>query len=537
MDGPVDFPTLGWGVLDFMESTLAMPDGKGGPLRLTSEQARIVLEFYRVDGLRRRYRRGLIMTPKGWGTSPVLAMLCAAEALADVVPDHFDAEGQVVGVPWSDRRTPYVHVAAVSEGQTGNVWDVLLEMLRDGPARDFFPGLVIHDTVVKLPRRGEIIPVTSAFRSQEGKKPVMVAMDQTEAWVSSNGGRSFAATCRRNAGKVGGVTVEGPNAFTPGDGSVAESSFRNWERIRERKTRGEGLLVAYREAPATVDLSSRPSLLSALAEVYGDATAWVDLDRLVDEIWDLDNPIEDSRRFYLNQLTQATDAWLRRPDWTACFDKSLSPLLDGERVALGFDGSRRRMRGISDATVLHACRLSDGKLFEIAAWEQPEGAGTDPDWEVPQKEVDMTVRNCFSRFDVAAFFADPAKWESYTDSWEADFGRKLKVRVSEKHPIQFWLSGPGQAAFVRAVRRFGDDVSSGDLLHAGDPVTSRHVLNARRRLSRHGIHIAKSSPDSPNKIDAAVSAVLAYAARNAAVSRGVEADAQKPTKSRRLVRR
>jgi hypothetical protein len=537
LDPVVDFQTLGWHVIDFLESSLAMPDGKGGALSLTSEQARIILEFYRVDGLRRRYRRGVVMTSKGWGTSPMLAMFCAAEALADVVPSHYDDDGNIVGKPWRDVRTPYVQVAAVSEGQTTNVWDCLLEMLREGPATELFPGLEVFDTFVKLPERGEMIPITSSFRSQEGKKPVFVAMDQTEAWVTSNGGVAFAKTCRRNATKVGGTTIEGPNAFTPGDGSVAEKSFNTWSKIKEGKTRlADDLMFIYREAPADTDLSDKASLMAGLRYVYGDACAWMDLERVCADIWDPDNDVDDSRRFFLNQMTQATDAWLARDEWMACYDQAADHLEDGELITLGFDGSRKRMKGVTDATVLHACRLSDGKLFEIMAWEQPEGPEADA-WEVPLSEVDLTVRDCFKRYRVIGFYADPAKWESYTDTWEADFGKDLKVKSHSNHPIQFWLTGAGTARFIPALRRFHDDVISKELVHAGDPVTTRHVLNARRRSTRYGISIAKATPDSPNKIDGAISACLAYAARNAAIAAGIEAEERKPKKSKRLIRR
>jgi hypothetical protein len=49
------------------------------------------------------------------------------------VPDGWDAAGQPVGKPWSTMLTPLVHIAAVSEEQTNNTWQPLLEMLREGP--------------------------------------------------------------------------------------------------------------------------------------------------------------------------------------------------------------------------------------------------------------------------------------------------------------------------------------------------------------------------------------------------------------------
>jgi hypothetical protein len=48
------------------------------------------------------------------------------------------------------------------------------------------------------------------------------------------------------------------------------------------------------------------------------------------------------------------------------------------------------------------------------------------------------------------------------------------------------------------------------------------VLNARRRFSHSKLALAKENDYSPNKIDAAVAAVLAYQARLDALSRVVE---------------
>lgn len=541
LEGPVDFPTLGWDAIDWAQENLGMPDGKGGPLRLTMEQARVILELYRVDispmgQPRRRYRRAAIMTPKGWGTSPTLAILVAIECLANVCPVSVLEDGTVIGEPWSNRRTVYGQVAAVSERQTSNTWDVLLEMLADGNARDNHPGLEIYDGFIRLPHRGKIEAITSAANTAEGEKPVIVAMDQTESWFKSNGGKKLVDALRRNAAKVGGITVEGPNAFTPGDESVAEDTFRDYQKILEGKSKTKGILMVYREAPPDTDLSDRDSLLQGLAHVYGDAAAWNDFDRLIEDIWDTGTDPDDARRFYLNQMTQATDAWFARDEWMACYrSREDSNLVDGEMVALGFDGSRKREKGVTDATVLVACRIDDGKLFEIASWEQPDGPDAQ-DWEIPMSEVDLVVRDTFRRFNVVAFFADPARWESYMDTWEAEFGSNLKVKSSPQHPIRFWVSGAGLGKFVAALRRFHDAVIDREVLHAGDPVITRHVLNARRRGTRYGLSIAKATPDSPNKIDGAIAATLAYEARNRAIADGVYVDAQAPKKSKALFR-
>jgi hypothetical protein len=67
---PGEMPTLGYEVLDWMGDMLAAPDRTDGEmLVLTREQAQFILNFYAVDPRtgRRRYRRGVLSRPKGWG--------------------------------------------------------------------------------------------------------------------------------------------------------------------------------------------------------------------------------------------------------------------------------------------------------------------------------------------------------------------------------------------------------------------------------------------------------------------------------------
>ena len=521
---PGELPTLGWQVLDWMGEMLAAPDrSEFEPLVLTREQAAFVLNFYAVSPRtgRRKYRRGVLSRPKGWGKSPILAAIACAEALAPVVPDGWDADGEPVGRPWASLRTPWVQLAAVSEDQTRNAWAPLLEMLREGPAIDEYPGLEPLDTFVNLPK-GRIEFVTSAATSREGNRPVFCVLDQTEEWVPSNGGVKLAATLRRNLGKTNGSSIESPNAYVPGRSSVAEESAEYWKRIVEGRARDDGLFYDHREAPPETDMTERESLLAGLSFAYGDsaepAGGWVDLDRLVAEIWDPATDPQNARAYYLNQITHASDSWLSQPEWAGCVAPE-TVVADKDTIVLGFDGSRRRNRGVTDATALIGCRVSDGHVFQVRVWEQPDGPAGDQ-WEVPVAEVLAEVEAAFKRWTVIGFYADPAKWESHVAGWEAKFGSRLRVKSSSNHPIEWWMTGGRALQIVRATRSFHDAVTDGELSHCGASALTRHVLNARRRESRAGIQIAKEHPDSPRKIDAAVSAILAWQCRLDALAKG-----------------
>ncbi|MDX3324764.1 terminase [Streptomyces sp. ME02-6979-3A] len=517
-------PTLGYDVIDWISEMLAAPDrGDYEPFLLYPEQEDFVLRYYELDPRtgKRRFRRGVISRPRGWGKSPFLAALAIVEALGPVVPDGWDADGQPVGKPWAEVRTPLVQIAAVSETQTKNTWTPLLEMLQ-GPVLDEYPGLEPLDTFVNLPR-GRIEPITSSARTVKGNKPVFAVLDQTEEWVRSNRGNRLAETMRINAAKVGGTTIESPNAFIPGEGSVAEESAAFWTKIREGRAKDDGLFYDHREAPPETDMTDRQSLTAGLAFTYGDSAdrngGHVDLDTIVATIWDPSTDPQTARADFLNQITHASDSWISQPEWAgvAAADKVVGR---GEEVVLGFDGSRRRNRGVTDATALVGCRVSDGHLFLLGCWEQPDGP-FGQDWQVPTVEVLATVEDAFRDYKVVGMYADPARWESHVAKWEADHGRRLKLKASTQHPIEWWMTGGRSGHIVRALEKFRSSVVDGELTHDGSSVMTRHILNARRRESRSGIQIMKEHPDSSKKIDVAVAAVLAWQARVDAMAKGL----------------
>ncbi|MEU6725476.1 terminase [Nonomuraea wenchangensis] len=520
-----------------MTSHLIVPDGPsaGDPLELTDEQAQFILNFYVVDpnftgpaikgrhlDNARRVRRAVLCRPKGWGKSPLLAALCLTEALAPVVLDGWDAYGEPVAREWTSMGfKAKAQIVAVSEDQTTNTWDPLLEMARNGPVLDAYD-IEPMESFVNVPR-GRIEFTTSAATSREGFRPIFAVLDQTESWTPTNGGRKLAQTLRRNLTKVNASSVESPNAFIPGEDSVAEKSWEAWQNQQAGKLKGDdGILYDHREAPADTDPEDRESLLAGLAVAYGGSAdvngGWVNLERVLQDYWDPDTEPSDARRFFLNQITHATDSWLSQPEWAACADAS-KVVADGERVTLGFDGSKRRERGIADATALIGCRVSDGHLFEVAVWEQPEGpAGKD--WWVPVPEVEAAVRMAFQKYRVVGFYADPAAdWRSYVSNWEYTYGRRLRVRSSQQHPIEWWMNRSNLV--VRALEQLRAAIVNGELTHDGAFALTRHMLNARRRPSRSGLQIAKEHPTSRRKIDAAIAAMLAWQARLDAISKGL----------------
>lgn len=548
---PGEVPTLGHYVIDWMTAMLAAPARADyEPFVPYREQEDFLLRWYEIDPVtgRFRYDRGLLGRSRGWGKSPILAGIAAAEALADVLPDGWDADGLPVGRPWSTIRTPLIHIAAVSEEQTKNTWQPLLEMLRGGPVIDEYPGLDVLDGAVMLPR-GKIEQVTASARSIKGAPTVFATLDQTEEWTPSVGGARLAQTIRTNVAKNGGRTIESPNAYTPGLKSVAEDSANYARDILEGRSATSGLLFDNREWPADTDVSDRESLTLGLRVAYGDSSAHpggcllheppcppghVELEPLISIIWDPATDIQLACADFGNQVTHAADSFVSSPQWRNCLDdgKTVKPR---EIVTIGFDGSRAKAKGKPDATALVGCRVSDGHLFQLGVWEAPDMPSKWAAWEPSMVEIEATLTEVFSKYRVAKFYADPAKdWRSHVNSWEAKFAGKLVKPTTAQHPFEWWMTG-GRATLVeRAVEALYAAIANADITHDGSAGLTRHMLNARRRESHGKLALGKASSYSEKKIDAAVAATLAYQGRLDALSGGVPDDRPQIRAPRRI---
>jgi phage terminase large subunit-like protein len=204
-------------------------------------------------------------------------------------------------------------------------------------------------------------------------------------------------------------------------------------------------------------------------------------------------------RFACGMWIGAEAWWVKGEDWQACeIDEAFER---GDQIALGFDGSR-----FGDATALVGCRLRDALLQPLGVWESPAGGH---DWEVPGGAVDRVLAEVMEVYRVARGYFDPPLWQSEIDGWAREFGDLAVMR----YPTN-------RARMMGAVERFRTDLVAGRIPQGGDATLTRHVLNAQIREARGGYWLTKNYDGSPDKIDAAVAAVLAYEARCDAVAEG-----------------
>ena len=506
-------PTLGWGVLAWAEEYLAQPDGvnAGDPWQWTDSQARIVAWWYAVDRTGRwLYRRGQVVLPKGSGKSPLAAALSCCELAGEVLFDGFDASGEAVGRP---HPSPHVQLAAVSQDQTDNTMSLVLSMLREGKAAREVQGLDLGITRVRT-RNGKLEPVTASASSREGQRLTAAILDEPHLWTATNGGHRLAATLRRNLGKMNGRSIETTNAWVPGEDSVAEMTSIYADRIAERDdrgrstVRGDGGLLRYHPKALVPDLKDERALRAALQELYADAP-WVDVDRILSEVYDFGTHPADARRFYLNAVVSAEDALVTGEQWDACaVDDLLEP---GEEITLGFDGSKS-----DDASVLVAMRVADRFATVIGAQERDP---RDAHWEVDREYFDGLIASVFAQYRVVAFYSDVAHFETYVDKWSSDYGEGLRVKASPKSAVGWDMRGRLQL-LTQATERLVAGIADGSVRHDGGRLLRRHVLNARRRPNRWGVSFGKERKDSPLKVDAFAALQLADMARADYVASG-----------------
>jgi phage terminase large subunit-like protein len=390
--------TLGPVVARWIEANLVHGPGdvQGERIELDDEQVRFLLRVYELDDAGRRVvRRACYSRPKGRAKTELAAMIACAEALGPVRFNGWGHDGRPEGRPV---RSPFVRLAATEEGQAGNTYEAVRVMLTEGPLAAL--GLDVGLTRTFLPGGGKILPVTAAAASKEGGKESFAVFDETGLYVLPELHRMY-ETIRRNLAKRRAAepwSLETTAMYALGEESVAEHSHRYAQAVAEGRVSDPGFLFDHLEAPADFDFHDPDQLRAALAHVYGEAAAWMDLDRLVAEAHDGQTQEASFRRFFLNQAVARPTAWLDPAAWAACADSGYrSPR--GTKVVLGFDGSYRL-----DASALVAVTVEERPfVWVVGLWERPERAPAE--WTIDRDHVESPACSRFFSAVVAGRIA------------------------------------------------------------------------------------------------------------------------------------
>jgi len=199
----------------------------------------------------------------------------------------------------------------------------------------------------------------------------------------------------------------------------------------------------------------------------------------------------------------------------------LEPPAPDTSVCGGFDGSEN-----NDWTAIKL-ETHDGLIFtprygpdrRPTIWNPAEWGGQIPRHEVHAAWAEINEQYRVQRVYCDPGFRDESSWESEIDTWAATYGDKVFVP---------WVMAGSRrvSAVYAALRRFESDLKQGLVHHDGCPITTTHMGNARK-LARSGDMYILGKPSQDQKIDAAVTSVLAHEAACDSRASGWQAEAPK----------
>lgn len=521
-DGNI-WPSLGGQVCRFIEEHLVFGPGdlRGEPAKLDAEKRALIWRFYEVfpkgakddrgkliEG-RRRFRRCCWSAQKGSAKTELAAWLAAVE---------LHPEGPVRCAGWKGGRPlggpvtdPYIPMVAYTEEQTEDLaYGALKAILENSRlAGDFDIGL---ERIMRRHGDGKCVALASSPNARDGARTTFAHKDETHRWTLPNLKRAH-RTMIANLPKrlmADPWELETTTAYSPGEGSVAESTAQYAKAVGDGRVSDSKLFFYHRQAGDHHDISTPAGLRAAVIEACGPTVAWRDVSGIVDQWQDPEADEAYLERVWLNRpkqtSAQAFDsvAWgaNRRP-WPASVGKHAL-------VTLGFDGSLS-----DDATALIATHVPTGFQWPLGIWERP--LTHDGPWEIDKPAVMAVMDEAFATYDVWRLNADPSKWDEQLAIWAGKYTAQRVVAWSTTLYRKMALALKSYAGAIRA----GECTNNGDAAHA------RHIGNAVKVTQNFTDDdgtplwlIQKDRQGSPNKIDAAMASALSWEARLAAIASG-----------------
>lgn len=181
----------------------------------------------------------------------------------------------------------------------------------------------------------------------------------------------------------------------------------------------------------------------------------------------------------------------------------LEPPEPGTAICAGFDGSEN-----DDWTAIKA-ETREGYIFTPRYGPDQRPTIWKPkDWpggRIPRSEVHAAWAELVETYQLRRAYCDPGfhdetSWESEIEAWDVRHGPEIFVP---------WPTTSVQRMYP-AIRRLEADLPW--ITHDGCPITEAHMRNARKIIARTGRTYALGKPAHTQKIDAAVTTVLAHEA-------------------------
>ena len=526
------WPSLGGQVCDFIEDRAVFGPGslKGQRARLDAEKRAAVWRAYEVypkghelEG-RRRFRRVGLSWRKGTAKTEFAAWLAFAELHPDgpVRFGGWDAAGNPVGRPVAD---PYIPMVAFTEEQVEELaYGALYVVVTEGPDADLFDAGL--DRILRLDDRGRADGKAEALagspNARDGARTTFQHFDEPHRMYLPK----LVQAHETMLGNLPKRPLEDPwslettTAGQPGQGSVAEKTHTEAEQIAAGLIEEPELFYFHREAGPSHDLDTLEGRIEAVSDATGPVGEFGPGQfRDIARQWDRNGADKAYlERVWLNRWVQSSAQAFDPNRWDELATaERISP---GSFITLGFDGARFR-----DATALVATEIPTGVQMLVGLWERPPDVD---DWEVPEDDVSASVAECMDQFDVWRLYADPPHWTETVGAWATRW---------PDHVVEWWTNHKRRMAL--AARSFREAMDSGAVTHDGNPLLARHVAAAGRRdttlVDEDGAALfLLTKQHEERKFDAAMAAVLSWAARLDALRAGAQPSAGESFVPRRI---
>ena len=534
LDGEV-WPTLGPLVCAFLEERCVHGPGdlKGSPFRLDAEGRALIYRGYEVfprghpRAGKRRFKRVAWSLRKGTAKTEKAAAIAFAELHPEgpVRCDGFKRQGSAwvpVGRPVID---PYIPLVAYTEEQTEDLaYAALYVMVTQGPDADLFDAGL--ERILRLDDRGradgKAVALASSPDARDGARTTFQHFDETHRFTLPRLVEAHETMLQNIPKRMGADawSLETTVAYTPGEGSVAQATHEEAEKIASGKISDATFAFFHREAATAddEDLDDPAQLRAAIREASGPSImGWDDAEGQVESIASLFHQANRRgngayfERVWLNRRKQGSRQAFDRHRWDELARPHDPPL--GESIVLGLDGSKWR-----DSTGIVATHLATGWQWLAGWWEND--TLTDAEWEVPVDEVEGVLDDMFDRFDVVRLYGDPAL------GWDQVLSRRIG-KYGPRQVALFYTDSRGARRTALACRSYSEAMRGGGVTHSGDRRLAAHIGAAVRRDAKMTDDdgnklwvIEKERRDSPFKIDYAMAAVISWAAYLDALAAG-----------------
>jgi phage terminase large subunit-like protein len=460
-------------VVDFIESFCPqVKDSVGGrsgePLMLRPWQRRLVSELFarRPDG-RLRHKTALVGLPRKSGKS----------ALGSGIALY----GLLLGP-----RGGEVYSCAADRDQARIVFGSAKSMVEMSP--ELSAQCRLYRDAIEVPASGSVYRVLSSEAyTKEGLSPTLVLYDELHAAPNRElwDVMTLAQAARFDALTLA-ITTAGVRTDQTGQDSIAYALWQYAQRVASGEVTDPSFFAAWWQAEPDADHRD-PAVWRQANPGFGDLQDPEDFESAVKRT--LENEFRTKR---LNNFVASQQSWLPNGAWAALHACAPPSPGDPVPVVLGVDGSFS-----GDCTAIVGVTVEDEpRVWLLGLWEkQPTDRD---DWRVDISEVEASVLRACGDFNVLEVAFDPYRWQ-----------RSMDALAAAGAPIVEYAS-TSPARMVPACAKFYDAVMAGGVRPDGSPVLARHLDNCAVKVDRLGPRIVKEHRGSPRKIDAAVSAVIAF---------------------------